>query len=132
MSIQSLKTLSTSISKLKEAATKTVANNNNSKPEAPPTHQAPPTQQPHQQKQSTADLKAKAEALRKQVWSLCVLLFLCDTLFSLFKAPFGALGHLLRWLVHLVLYTDKSPLVHNSYLQFLAQFVQLLLNDYNL
>ena len=45
-----------------------------------------------------------------------------DTSFSLFKAPFGALGQLLRWLDHLVLHcTDEAQLGRNSCLQFALQ-----------
>ena len=72
--IQSLKTLSGSISKLKEAASKTVANK--SKPETASQKSAPQHHQPKQPQQkqpSTTDLKAKADALRKEV-----CLYVCE------------------------------------------------------
>ena len=59
--------MSSSISKLKEAAAKTVATSKG-KPETAP--QKPAPMQPQVQKQQTTDdLKAKADALRKQVLS---------------------------------------------------------------
>ena len=60
---QSLKTLSGSISKLKEAATKTtVASKQEAKKEHEPSQQTPTAQQ-----QPSTNLKEKADALRKQV-----------------------------------------------------------------
>ena len=78
--MQSLKTLSSSISKLKEAATKTVATSKG-KPEtaaAAAAQKPAPIQQQHQQQkqQTTDDLKAKADALRKQVLYVQVILVL--------------------------------------------------------
>lgn len=64
--MQSLKTLASSISKLKEAASKTVANKNKTETVAQKSasmHEELQLKQP-----STIDLKAKAAALRKQVW----------------------------------------------------------------
>ena len=63
--MQSLKTLSSSISKLKEAAAKTVATNKG-KPDTAAQKPAPM----QQKQQTTDDLKAKADALRKQVPSM--------------------------------------------------------------
>ena len=71
--IQSLKTLSSSISKLKEAAKKTVANKG--KPETAVQKPAPIRQQQQQRQQRTDELRAKADALRKQVQ--CVYIHVC-------------------------------------------------------
>jgi hypothetical protein len=69
-----LKTLSSSISKLKEAAAKTVATSKG-KPETAAQEPAPMQQQQVHKQQITDDLKAKADALRKQVPStrVCAL-----------------------------------------------------------
>ena len=68
--IQSLKTLSGSISKLKEAAAKTVATNKG-KPDTATQKPAPMQQK---QQQTTDDLKAKADALRKQVYTIYTII----------------------------------------------------------
>ena len=66
-----MKTLSSSISKLKEAAAKTVATSKG-KSETAAQKPASMQQQQVQKQPTTDDLKAKADALRKQVLSTCV------------------------------------------------------------
>lgn len=61
--------MSGSISKLKEAAAKTVATTSKGMPESAAQKPAPMQQQQVQKQQTTDDLKAKADALRKQVLS---------------------------------------------------------------